>query len=133
MARIDWVEQRLKNWALWKAREDGGGRGFSSTTSFLHDADTSRYRESQIPVDEVESSVTNEAVETLEAHLRDTVRMIYLEDTGVRGAARRLNRAESTIHSHLGQADAYLARWFVDRKRRQEEARAQMLKGVRAR
>ena len=65
MARIEWVKQRLENWALFKAREAGGGLGFASQSSFLGEADSSRYRESRIPIDDVDASVTDEAVESL--------------------------------------------------------------------
>ncbi len=127
MARIEWVKQRLENWALWKAREQGGGLGFSSTTSFLHDVDSSRYRESRVPVDEAEAWVTDLGVEAFKlgrGHLYETLRLIYLEGCGIREAARAMQRAESTIKAHLDQADNALALWFNERKRHQAEERA---------
>jgi hypothetical protein len=127
MARIEWVKQRLDNWALWHERMTGGGLGFASQSSFLKDVDSSRYREAWVPVDEVEAGVTDQGLASMKAvheHLFDTVSAIYLADTGIKGAARRRLCSESTIHSHLSQADAYLARWFTERKRVQEEVRA---------
>lgn len=136
MARIEWVKQRLDNWALWHASMAGEGRGWASTSSFLKEVDSSRYRESHIPIDDVEAGVTDQGVASMKAahpHLFDTVVAIYLGDSGIKGAARSRQLAESTIHSHLSQADAYLARWFTERKRVQAEARAAWEKSQQAR
>lgn len=127
MARIEWVKQRLDNWALWHERMNGGGLGFASQSSFLKEVDSSRYRESHVPVDDVEAGVTDQGVASMKdghQHLFETVVAIYLYDSGIKGAAQRRHLAESTIHSHLSQADAHLARWFTERKRVQAEARA---------
>ena len=120
--RIEWVKTRLNNWALWKAREAGGGLGFASQSSFLREVDSSRYRESIIPIDECDASVTNEAVESLKVprpHLYACVQAIYVRDVGVKGAASRLGKAESTIKAQLEQADQALAAWFTERRERQ--------------
>src|SRR4051812_36901254 len=118
MARIEWVKYRLDNWALWKARESGGGLGFSSTTSFLHDASGDRYREAAIPVDDVDASLTDQAVESLaltREQLYRTLQMIYVRGAGVKETARTMGRAESTIKANLDQADQSIAAWFRDR------------------
>jgi hypothetical protein len=124
--RIEWVKYRLENWALWKAREGSGGLGFSSTTSFLHEVDTSRYREARIPVDEVDASVTDEAVEELKPtreHLYRTLYALYVAGVGVRETARQFGLSETAIRSRLEQCDKALAAWFHDRKERQLTAR----------
>jgi hypothetical protein len=129
VARIEWVKQRLENWALWKARMSGSGLGFYTQSSFLNEVDSSRYREARIPVDEVDAGVTNEAIESMlpdRQHLHDTLHLVYIEDTGIRGAASRERCAESTIYARLEQADMYLANWFTERKRRQTAARAEL-------
>lgn len=133
MARIEWVKQRLDNWALWKAREAGGGLGFASQSSFLGEFDATRYRESVIPVDDVDASVTNEGVEALKparTHLHDCLVCIYLEDRGITGTARQLGKAESTIKAQLEQADLALSVWFIQRHERQKALR-DALKGGR--
>lgn len=129
MARIEWVKHRLQNWALWCERSAGGGLGFSSTASFLHDVDSSRYREAVIPVDEVDAAVTNEAVESLRpdrSHLYETLHCIYPQGLGIRETARRCRRAESTIKAQLEQADQALKMWFDARQERQRAAREQL-------
>jgi hypothetical protein len=58
-------------------------------------------------------------------HLFEVLQLIYLKGCGIGGTAAELRRAESTIHGNLGQADAWLASWFTDRKRRQAEQLAE--------
>ena len=124
MARIEWVKHRLENWALWKEREARGGLGYYTQSAFLNEAATTdRYRESIIPIDDVDASVTNQGVESLQparSHLYLTLQCIYPKGLGIKETARRLARAESTIRLQLEQADAALAQWFrerADRKR----------------
>lgn len=118
MARIEWVKHRLNNWALWKARESSGGLGFHSQAAFLGDANTDRYRESVMPVDEVDASLTNTAVESLKdtrPHLYMTLQHIYVQGIGIVETSRRMARAESTIKANLDQADHALSEWFGER------------------
>lgn len=125
MARIEWVKLRLNNWALYKAREAGGGLGFSTRSALLREP-SGGYRESIIPVDDVDAAVTDQAVAALKparVHLFDTLHCIYLKDTGVKGAALRLGCAESSIKDRLCQADAALAQWFRDRDEKKMNAK----------
>ena len=135
MARIEWVKQRLENWARWHERAAGGGLGFASQSSFLKDVDSSRYREAWVPVDEVEAGVTDKGVATLRAsgrsHLYRTLELIYLKGVGIKVTARSIDRAESTVHAHLEQADAWLSEWFGERKRLQAEQRARVEQVIR--
>jgi hypothetical protein len=127
--RIEWVKLRLENWALWKARDGAGGLGFSSTASFLHEVDTSRYRESRIPVDEVDAAMTDQAVESLKPGrevLYDTVYAMYIAGAGVRGLSRQWSVTEAAIRARLDQADRLLANWFADRQQKQAAMRAEM-------
>lgn len=116
MARIEWIKQRLNNWALWKARESSGGLGFASQAAFLMDR-VDGYREVNISatIDSTDAGLTNQAVESLKparTHLFDTLHCIYVRDTGIKGAARQLGKAESTISANLDQADHALSAWF---------------------
>jgi DNA-directed RNA polymerase specialized sigma24 family protein len=113
MARIEWVKHRLDNWARWKEREQSHGLGFYSQSAFLRVAvDGSGYRETSIPVDDVEARQTDDAVQALlteHGHLHRTLVLIYLEDAGIRAAALRLACAESTVKARLEQADHHVA------------------------
>lgn len=128
MARIEWVKQRLENWALWHERAAGGGLGYATQSSFLNEVDSSRYREAWVPVDEVDAGITDQAVASMKPdreHLYSTLLLIYLRGCGIKEASRALGKAESTIKAHLDQADNYLAQWFSERKRRQTEQQAE--------
>lgn len=126
--RIEWVALRLNNWALYKARESGGGLGFASQASFLSEVDASRYRESVIPVDETDASVTNDGVESLKASrpaLYECLQAYYVTGPGgARATAHRLGKAESTIKAQLEQADHALCQWFIARSDRQKKSLA---------
>lgn len=124
MARIEWVKLRLNNWALWKERGASGGLGWSSQAAFLHEP-TGGYRESVIPIDDVDASVTDQAVESLrgpQVHLYETLQCMYPQGLGIRETCRRLGKAESTIKAHLDQADNALAQWFRERSERHQAA-----------
>ena len=130
MARIEWVKQRLVQWAAWKSRRDSGGQGYPTQAAFVKIlVDTSGYRESSLlGVDEAEAGQTDLAVQSLrigKAHLHRTLELIYLEDVGIRRAAVALCCAESTVKARLEQADHEIATWL--RNTAQERERAQGL------
>lgn len=116
MARIEWVKQRLDNWALWKERENRGGLGFYTSSSFTWDVvDTSGYREMMSTVDDIEAGKTDKAVQSLlgeHAQLHRTLALIYLEDKGIRATSLLMCRAESTIKANLEKADLLIATWL---------------------
>jgi hypothetical protein len=112
MARIEWVAQRLENWALWSDRGRNGGQGFASQSAFLNiHVDCGGYREASIPVDEVEAAITDEAVSALKVdkpHLHATVVGYYIEGLTALGLAQKMDRGQSTIRANLAHADAVL-------------------------
>lgn len=124
MARIEWVALRLNNWALWSVREKAGGLGFSTQSVLLADTSGSdRYRESIIPVDDIDAGVTNTAVESLKLPRSDlyrTLHHIYPDGLGIKEAARREACAVSTINDRLQRADRALSDWFTNRQQAQE-------------
>ena len=124
MARIEWVKHRLYNWALWKDREGRGGLGFATQAAFLNiAASTDRYRESVMPIDDVDAALTNSAVESLRGdkmHLYITLQFIYIKNLGIKETARRMARAESTIKANLDAADHALSAWFGERAEKQK-------------
>lgn len=135
MARIEWVKQRLNNWALWKVQEGSGGMGFASQSSFLNNAPGESRPESRIPIDEIDASVTNEAVESLKVprpHLYRVLQCIYPRGMGVKATARECDCQESNVYSLLGIADGVLATWFRDRLEKQQAARDALRRGFTA-
>lgn len=114
MARIDWVKRRLENWAQWRAKMEGSGLGYSSTSVLLSIPGESAF-ETWLPVLEIEAEETHRAVESLKVgkgHLYMTLHLIYLKNAGVKRAALLMHRAESTIKAQLDQADLELRNWF---------------------
>jgi hypothetical protein len=124
MARIEWIKHRLNNWALWKERESRGGIGFA-TRSVLLAEPSGGYRESVMPVDEVDASLTNTAVESLRPtrpHLYMTLQHVYILNHGINETSRLLSRAESTIKANLDAADHALSEWFGNRAEAQKKS-----------
>lgn len=130
MARIEYIKHRLDNWALWKARERGGGLGYATTSVLLMDrVDQSREINLYSTIDETDAALTNAAVESLKPtrpQLYERIYWIYIDDLGIRGAARRGQCAESTIKASLDQADHALQAWFTA-KAEQDAARRALL------
>jgi hypothetical protein len=121
MARIEWVKQRLANWALWKARNDGGGMGFATRSVLLSEASDRSYAGNVIPVLELDGEQTNAAVESLKVprpRLYQTLQLVYIENTGIKGAARAQGIAVSTVSALLDAADHALSAWFGDKAER---------------
>lgn len=126
MARIEWVKHRLNNWALWKVRESSGGLGYSTQSSFLNDAPGETRAEAWIPVDEIDASVTDQAVESLKVprpHLYQVLQCIYPRGLGVLGTARECECSVSNVSSLLNVADRVLSAWFQDHADRKEALR----------
>ena len=131
MARIEWVKHRLENWALWKERESKGGLGFASQSSFLNEAVADRYRESKIPVDEVDASLTNVAVESLrsgELELYITLQLKYVHRPalGHNDIARMRGVSVRSIAERVDRADHVIRQWFAAR----DEQRTQRLQSA---
>lgn len=130
MARVEWVKQRLDNWALWKEREQSGGLGFNTSSSFTWTTvDTSGYRELLSTVDDVEAQQTDAAVAALlfnQPQLHRTLVLIYLEDKGIRDTAAAMCKAESTIKGNLEKADHAIATWLRIKAQEREAMRARL-------
>jgi hypothetical protein len=113
VARIEDIERRLQNWARWVHGAGSGGLGYGSTWNT--EAGSSRFREAVIPTVDCEASATNEAIEALDATLRQTVRQVYL--TGDSGSidAAKLGVSEATVKSRIWDVHRRLSRWFTER------------------
>ncbi|MBS0427594.1 MAG: hypothetical protein JSR41_09945 [Proteobacteria bacterium] len=127
MARLDWIVARLNNWARWRASMAGSGLGYSSQAAFLNDLPGAD-REVKLPIDDIEGSITDEAVKSLEhsrPHLYAVLWCMYPFGLGVSGTCKRLGCDRSNVYSLLDVADRQLAAWFTDRADRQRAAAAE--------
>lgn len=127
MARIEAMKLRLENWALWHERGESGGLGYPRQSAFSRLAGRAQRAEAVVPVDEVEASITDQAIKALQftqPHLHRTAHVVYLDGLGVRHAALRLGKAESTVKAHLDQLDHYLQAWLIERAEQAKRAAA---------
>ena len=131
MARIDWIEQRLQNWARWRAMQGGAGcLGFSGVELGDSDGGRSGYVTASIPTIDVEASETDAAVQLLyPGAVRMTVIEFYLGSGGEVDKARRLVCSRATWNWRVDRAHQQLATHFaaVHAKRRDERARVEAL------
>ncbi len=121
MARLEWVDARLRNWERWCCQMQGNGLGFASQAAFLNEFPGSD-REVRIPIDEVEASITHEAVETLrepKPRVYEVLYLVYPMGLGPNGAAKRLECSRSNVYALLEVGDKVLAAWFTERAARQ--------------
>jgi hypothetical protein len=111
MAKIDYIEFRLLNWARWKMR--AGGRLNYAGINWESAGTSSGYREAVIPIDDCDASVTNDAVLQLPKHLQETLLEHYTgEHTDVPTQARKLGCGVSTVHARIEDAHHRLSAYF---------------------
>ena len=130
MARIEWVKDRLENWARWAVQREAGALGYPRQSVFSRLAGKGTRAEAVIPIDSVDASLTDDAVNALrwdKPHLYLTLQCIYVQGREIAETARRLGKAPSTIKAHLEQADQLLAIWFRERADRASAQRRAVL------
>lgn len=119
MARIEWVKQRLENWAKWCQQSDSGALGYPSQSAFVRMAPARGRNEAAIPVHSLEASETDAAVKSLQltqSHLFQAVTLTYAKGLPRHMVAKRMCRAESTINKNLEDADHAIKRWLDDKQ-----------------
>lgn len=139
MAKIEWVEERLVNWARWRTLRGGAGvLGFAGVQLGGANAGRSGYVTSSVPVLEVEASDTDEAVQRLNPRgLALTLIEVYCEPGTVGEHAAKLCCSVPTIYARLDQAHRQLADHFLAQQTRQRTERERVerlqrgLSGVR--
>lgn len=123
-AKIEWVEQRLLEWARWSLTRGSGALGYAAVDLASSDGGSGRdgYRESVIPTSDVQASETADAVAMLPSEIRATVECYYL---GTGTQAQKLIRlciAATTMRDRIGKAHRLLcAHWTAQQDRRREE------------
>lgn len=125
MARIDWVEHRLQNWARWKLSGGMGCLGYASVDleQAGNGGDRDPYAAAAIPTNDIEASDTDDAVDRLPSELKVTVLEVYTGKGGLADKIRRLCCGESTVHARIGRAHRLLADHWTARKDRQDRER----------
>jgi hypothetical protein len=141
MARIEWIETRLRNWARWRLNKGAGVLGFAAVNmqkalSGVREA----YADAPVPTNAIEAGETDDAVARLAAPLRKAVEVHYLEQApGVRqrlatmdDKLRHLCCAKRTYYERIDHAHHALAEHFAARedKRRAERQRVEGLNAL---
>jgi DNA-directed RNA polymerase specialized sigma24 family protein len=115
MARIEWIDARLMNWARWKIGDRSGGLGFAKVD--LASPSQGGYHEARIPIDDDEAVTTNMAVQTLDADLKRVVYEWYLEPGPAETIARELGIGVSTLYARIDRAHVRVAAWIGEREK----------------
>lgn len=134
MARIDWIETRLLNWARWKLTRGAGVLGYAAVdltdpTPGVREA----YAEAPIPTNDVEASEIDDLMRRMQVchgDLHRTVVEWYIANVPLRKKLKRLCCSESTLHARIDKAHRLLAGWINDRAdaRRVERARVEAMR-----
>ena len=122
MPRRDWIEQRLLNWARWRAGGGGAGNLGYAGVKWAGGAKGGRdgYREAVIPTSDVEASETDDAVNRLQpGGLRLAVVANYCGKGGEVEKAQTLGINASTLRKRVVQAHDQLAEHFLAHQDRQ--------------
>jgi hypothetical protein len=119
MARIDWVKQRLENWAKWCRQSEAGALGYPRQSTFVRmGVPTGRSTDSAVPISSIDASEIDDAVRSLQftqSHLHQVLTLTYAKGLPRHLVAKRMCRAESTISKNLEDADFAIKRWLDDK------------------
>lgn len=127
--KIDWIDDRLQNWARWKLAS-----GAMPTPRLGEAAAMVRdpYAEKPIPISDCEASDTDDAVMRLPGELRITVIEYYVGRGGLREKLARLCCEKATLFARIERAHRLLADHFLARQARAkaERERVRRLSGI---
>lgn len=124
MAKLQWIEERLNNWARWKLSS-----GSSSLAGVdLANADMPRepYADAPIPITDCEASDTDVAVMLLPGELKITVLEYYIGRGGLRHKLTRLFCSEATLYARISKAHRQLADHFMAKQDKAKAERARL-------
>lgn len=124
MARIEWVEHRLQNWARWRLGSGGGSLGYSASRPTPEGVVLREpYAEVPIPVSEIEASDTDALVSRLPGELRRTVEEWYVGTGTLAEKLARLCCAARTLHDRIDRAHRIIAEHLHAKRQRQDDER----------
>lgn len=127
MARIDWVEDRLQNWARWKVARGGGNMGYSGVDLAGANGGRSGYVTAAVPILDAEAAATDEAVGRLQpGGLCLTVHQFYCGPGGHKEKAGQLCCSVPAMYARIDQAHRQLADHFLAQQERQRVERARV-------
>lgn len=123
MARIEYIEHRLLNWARWLESEGSGKLGYAAIALGRLEATGDRYREAVIPTDDDDARKTDQAVAALGQPYTRTLQVVYVTGRNQAHQEYSLGCSASTIKSRVWEAHRRLAHWFTDQAQQSRERR----------
>lgn len=127
MARIEFVEERLQNWARWKIARGAGEMGYSQSDMGGANGGRSGYVTAAVPIVDAEASATDEAVGRLHpGGLSLTVHAFYCGAGGHKDKAALLWCSVAAMYARIDQAHRQLADHFLAQQDRQRAERARV-------
>lgn len=133
MARIEWIEQRLLNWARWRLGRSSGALGYAAVALGAANGGRGGYVEAPIPTNECEAAETDDAVARLPSALKATVIEQYTGEGGERDHVARLCCGRATLYARIDQAQRLLADHFEARRQERLRERRRVETLVRSR
>lgn len=118
------IEQKLLNWGEWMRRREDNGLGFgNSPMARLMGASARAEAGSMVPVDELEASKTDSAVQSLPRNLRQYANLWFVQQLPVREVARKGGCGTATVQVRIDQVVTGVARWFEARQQLIDQAK----------
>lgn len=129
MARIEWVDERLQNWARWKIARGAGELGYAGGDLGGTNGGRSGYITAAVPILDAEASATDDAVWRLHpGGLALTVHAFYCGPGGHKDKALLLCCSVPAMYARIDQAHRQLADHFLAQQDRQRAERARVEK-----
>jgi hypothetical protein len=125
VARIEWIEQRLVNWARWRLSSGIGMLGYASIElgDALLEGKGEGYDAAPVPLSDIDGSETQQAIDKLSPDLKATIEQQYLANVPLDRKLRRLGIAKQTFYDRIDSAHRALAGFFTDKSERQKAER----------
>lgn len=114
MARIDWVDRRLRDWAAWLMVGDGSGYSAMSPLHPEWQPPTPGTTPTMKVAAPSTARSTDRAIRALSARLQDTLALYYCTTLSIADQAARLGCQPSTIDARIRSAHAQLARVLLN-------------------
>lgn len=112
MPRIKWVDDRLEEWALWRA-----GAGLYRSISYAREISGDATQLVEMNANqEAECVETDMAVASLPDELKLAVIAFYTWEGGLGVVSEKLRVTRATVHRRLCHADIRIVDWFELRR-----------------
>ncbi|HEX5486511.1 MAG TPA: hypothetical protein VFX23_10995 [Limnobacter sp.] len=127
--KSEYIEHKLANWGNWMRKRADNGLGYGqSPVARLMGVSARVEPGSVVPVDEVEASLTDSAIQSLPRQLRLFAQWWYVEQLPVRQCAHRAGCGTATVNVRLGEVRHGVDVWFKRRQELIEHARQMKVK-----